>query len=56
MLDAIFAIIKRELNLRSIHTREQSIKKIFEFIECFYKRKRIHSTLGHISPKEYEFK
>jgi putative transposase len=27
---------------------------VFEFIECFYNRRRRHSTLGYLSPDEYE--
>jgi putative transposase len=27
---------------------------IFEFIEVFYNRQRLHSTLGYLSPAEYE--
>ncbi|HLF18380.1 MAG TPA: IS3 family transposase, partial [Candidatus Omnitrophota bacterium] len=27
---------------------------IFEYIEIFYNRKRMHSTLGYLSPAEYE--
>ncbi|WP_147569527.1 IS3 family transposase, partial [Collinsella ihumii] len=28
--------------------------EIFEYIECFYNRVRIHSALGHLSPEEFE--
>jgi transposase InsO family protein len=52
--ESFFAIMKRELDLRSMHTREQTAQEIFEFIECFYNRKRIHSALGYISPEEHE--
>jgi putative transposase len=27
---------------------------MFEYIEVFYNRQRLHSTLGHRSPAEYE--
>ena len=52
--ESFFAILKRELDLRNIHTREQAILEIFEFIECFYNRKRIHYALGYLSPVENE--
>ena len=29
-------------------------RAIFEFIEVFYNRNRMHSTLGYCSPVEYE--
>lgn len=52
--ESFFAILKRELDLRHMVTREQTILEIFEFIECFYNRKRIHSALGYLSPVEHE--
>ena len=52
--ESFFAIMKRELDLGSMNTREQTALEIFEFIECCYNRKRIHSTLGYISPEEHE--
>lgn len=27
---------------------------LFDYIEMFYNRKRLHSHLGHVSPDEYE--
>ena len=27
---------------------------IFEYIECWYNRKRIHSTIGYMTPQDYE--
>lgn len=29
-------------------------KAVFEYIEVFYNPKRIHSSLGYQTPKEYE--
>jgi len=52
--ESFFAILKRELDLRHMVTREQTILEIFEFIECLYNRKRIHSALGYLSPVEHE--
>lgn len=36
------------------HTREEARRAIFRYIETWYNRKRRHSTLGYISPAEYE--
>lgn len=37
-------------------TREEARNNIFEYIEIFYNRKRLHSHLGYMSPEEYENK
>ena len=37
-------------------TREEARNNIFEYIEIFYNRKRLHSYLGYMSPEEYESK
>ncbi|CDZ80324.1 putative transposase OrfB [Candidatus Rubidus massiliensis] len=34
--------------------REEAKSSIFEYIEVFYNRKRLHSTNGYFSPQEYE--
>ena len=35
-------------------TRARARQAIFEFIEVFYNRQRLHSSLGYLSPAEYE--
>ncbi|MFA5779086.1 MAG: IS3 family transposase [Elusimicrobiota bacterium] len=35
-------------------TREEAKRKIFKYVEMYYNRKRVHSTLGYLSPFEYE--
>lgn len=35
-------------------TRNEAMTSIFEYIEVFYNRQRSHSTLGFVSPIEYE--
>jgi transposase InsO family protein len=34
--------------------REEAKSSIFEYIETFYNRKRLHSTNGYLSPEEFE--
>ena len=34
-------------------TREEAKADIFEYIEAFYNRKRLHSTLGYVPPQTY---
>ncbi len=35
-------------------TRTAAKQAIFEYIECFYQRQRRHSSLGYLSPAQYE--
>ncbi|RZA20328.1 MAG: IS3 family transposase, partial [Proteobacteria bacterium] len=35
-------------------THEQARASLFEYIEIFYNRQRAHSTLGYLSPDEFE--
>jgi len=50
-----FATLKEELiHRRSWATREQVRRAVFDFIEVFYNRQRLHSSLGYLTPAEYE--
>lgn len=54
-IESFHSIIKKELvYLDKFKTREQAKKKIYEYIEFFYNRKRIHSSIGYFSPVQYE--
>ncbi len=35
-------------------TREQARASIFEYVEVFYNRRRLHSSLGYVSPEQFE--
>ena len=37
-------------------SRQQASDRVFEYIEVFYNRSRIHSATGYLSPAEYEEK
>jgi putative transposase len=53
--ETFFATIKKELVYRQAWpTRQELQTEIFDYIETFYNRRRIHSTLGYLSPIEYE--
>jgi putative transposase len=46
---------KQELVHRETYmTREEARRSLFEYIEVFYNRRRLHSTLGYVSPVQYE--
>jgi putative transposase len=42
------------LRRRSLRTRQEARTAVFDYIEAFYNRERLHSTLGYRSPAEYE--
>jgi putative transposase len=54
-VESFFASLKRELvHDESYTTREQARASIFEYVEVFYNRARRHSSLGFLSPEEFE--
>jgi len=53
--ESFFATLQTELlDRQSWPTRQRLTSAIFEYIEAFYNRRRRHSTLGYLSPAEYE--
>ena len=53
--ESFFATLQTELlDRRSWPTRQLLRSAIFEYIEGFYNRQRRHSTIGYLSPAEYE--
>ncbi len=53
--ESFFQLLKRERIKRHIYaTRSDARTDIVDYIERFYNPKRRHSTLGGISPVEYE--
>jgi putative transposase len=54
-MESFFASLKKELvHHEDYPTREEARASIFEYIEMFYNRVRRHSTLGYVSPANYE--
>jgi putative transposase len=53
--ESFFSTLKGELtHHESYASREEARRSLFEYIEVFYNRKRLHSTLGYRSPADYE--
>jgi putative transposase len=53
--ESFFATIKRELiDTRAWPTRAGLRRAVFEYIEGWYNTRRLHSTLGYLSPAQYE--
>ena len=53
--ESFFHTLKTEwLYHFDFYTREEARLAIFDYVEAFYNRTRMHSTLGYRSPDEYE--
>lgn len=53
--ESFFHTLKTELtDLGANKTREQTKQIIFQYIEIFYNRQRLHSAIGYLSPVEFE--
>ena len=53
--ESFWATLKtEEVYLNHYATRDQARQAIFEYIEVFYNRKRLHSSLGYVSPEAFE--
>jgi len=54
-VESFFSSLKRERVRRQTYkTRDEAKADVFDYIECFYNRKRHHTYLGYISPVEFE--
>jgi transposase InsO family protein len=55
--ESFFSALKMELvEGERFETRWEAKGKVFDYIEVFYNRSRIHSATGYVSPAEYEDK
>lgn len=55
MIESFFATLETELLDRvRFKTRRGARMEIFDFIESFYNRQRLHSSLDYMSPMEFE--
>ena len=56
-MESFWGTLKAELLAgKTFATREQAQNALFEYIEVFYNRKRLHSALGFQSPVDFETK
>lgn len=55
MMESFWATLKCELTHHQRYaTLAQAKAAIFEYVEVFYNRKRLHSSLGYKSPEQFE--
>ncbi len=52
--ESFFATLKAEARPGEWRTRQQARAAVFEFIEAWYNTRRRHSTIGYLSPAQYE--
>lgn len=51
--ESFWSTLKREL-ARTFRTRQEARAAVFNYIEIFYNRHRLHSRLGYLSPDSFE--
>jgi putative transposase len=55
MMESLWASLKKELvHDRRFRTHEEARAAGFEWIEVWYQRTRLHSSLGYVSPETFE--
>jgi putative transposase len=54
-MESFFSSLKTERTARKVYsTRDEAKADVFDYIERFYNPRRRHSTLGYLSPVEFE--
>jgi len=54
-MESFFGTLKSEcVHPRKYQTRQEAITDIFSYIVGFYNRERLHSSLGYLSPDDFE--
>src|SRR4249919_4371511 len=54
-MESFFSSLKIERTARKTYrTRDQAKADVFDYIERFYNPRRRHSTIGYLSPMEFE--
>jgi transposase InsO family protein len=55
VMESFFHSLKvEELHHQQFDTRDEAQAAVFEYIEMFYNRQRLHSSIGYVSPVEFE--
>jgi len=55
MMESFFSSLKQELtHHESFIDRNEARSKVFDYIEVFYNRERLHSALDYRSPVQFE--
>ncbi len=54
MAESFVSTLKAEMGVRVFDTREAARVAAFDYIEGFYNVSRRHSSIGYMSPSDYE--
>jgi putative transposase len=55
--ESFFSSLKLEcIYRRALPTRAHARRAVFDYIEVFFNRRRLHSAIGYLSPADYENK
>ena len=55
MVESFWATVKEECcGVTTFETRDEAKTALFRYIEVYYNRERLHSSLGYRSPVDYE--
>jgi putative transposase len=54
MAESFVSTLKAEMGERLLPSREAARTAVFDYIECFYNPSRRHSSIGYMSPADYE--
>ena len=55
MMESFFSTLRAELtHLERFASRQTARTALFDFLEVFYNRQRLHSSLGYRSPAAFE--
>ena len=56
-MESFFSLLKTErIGRKTYRTREDAKADVFDYVERFYNGVRRHSTIGYLSPVEFEKK
>jgi putative transposase len=56
-MESFFSSLKTERTARKVYrTRDEAKADVFDYVERFYNPKRRHSTIGYVSPMDFELK
>lgn len=54
-MESFFGTLKVEFcDRKKFKSRQEAKTEIFEYMEVFYNRQRLHSSLGYVSPENFE--